>query len=80
MDETKILSPRDILVIFTDGVVDTENQRGEAFGTKRLMAAVTKYRNLPAKALIQEIINQTRIFNDFQPFQDDFTLVIVKKE
>jgi len=80
MDETKILSPRDILVIFTDGVVDTEDQSGEAFGTKRLMAAVTKYRNLPAKALIQEIINQTRIFNDFQPFQDDFTLVIVKKE
>jgi len=80
MDETKILSPRDILVIFTDGVVDTEDRCGEAFGTKRLMAAVTKYRNLPAKALIQEIINQTRIFNDFQPFQDDFTLVIVKKE
>ncbi|HEY9122118.1 MAG TPA: GAF domain-containing SpoIIE family protein phosphatase [Brevefilum sp.] len=80
MDETKTISPSDILVFFTDGVVDTENHDGEAFGTRRLMAAVTKYRNLSSKALIQEIINQTRIFNDFQPFQDDFTLVIVKKE
>ena len=80
LDETKKLSPGDILVIFTDGVMDTEDHHGEAFGIKRLMAAVTKNRNLPAKALINEIINQTRIFNDFQPFQDDFTLVILKKE
>lgn len=80
MDETKTLSPGDLLVIYTDGVVDTENGQGKAFGIKRLMAIIGKNRGFSAKALIKEVINGTRQFNGFQPFQDDFTLVIIKKE
>jgi len=80
VDESKRLSHGDILVIFTDGVVDTENHQGEAFGSKRLMKVIGKSKNLPAKALIQAVINETRHFRGFHPFQDDFTLVIIKKE
>jgi sigma-B regulation protein RsbU (phosphoserine phosphatase) len=79
-DESTTLSPGDILVIFTDGVVDTENRQGKAFGGKILMNVIAENRSLPAKDIIQKVISETRIFSEFQPLLDDFTLVILKKE
>ena len=80
VDESKNISQGDILVVYTDGVVDIENQKGKAFGSKRLMKVIEKNRGFSAKDLIKEIINQTQHFSGFQPFQDDFTLVILKKK
>ena len=78
IDEIKNISHGDILVIYTDGVVDTENQKSKAFGIKKLTKVVAKNRELSARKLIQEVINQTRLFSGYQPFRDDFTLVILK--
>ncbi len=79
VDESKRLSQGDILVIFTDGVLDVENYQGEAFGSSRLMEIISKNIGMSAKKLIQEVINETRVFGGYQPYQDDFTLVILKK-
>ena len=80
VDESKTISPGDILVIFTDGVVDTENYRGDAFGSQQLMTIIAKKRDLSSKELIQQVVKQIRRFGEFHPFQDDFTLVIIKKD
>ena len=79
-NESKFLSYGDVLILFTDGVVEIENQKGEPFGVKRLTAIVNKHRQLPAKDLIQKVIAETKSFSGSQTYQDDFTLVIVKKE
>jgi serine phosphatase RsbU (regulator of sigma subunit) len=61
-------------------VVEIENHKGDPFGVERLMILVSQYRHLPAKALLQKVINETKSFSGSQTYLDDFTLVIVKKE
>jgi serine phosphatase RsbU (regulator of sigma subunit) len=80
LDEIKDLKTGDILVMFTDGVMDAENLEGEAFGTRRLLKAIVTHRALPATQMIQKVIDETRAFCGFRPYQDDFSMVIVKKE
>ena len=79
-NESKFLSYGDILILYTDGVVEIENHNGDPFGVERLMTLVSQYRHLPAKALLQKVINETKSFSGSQTYLDDFTLVIVKKE
>ncbi len=80
VDEIKKISHGDILVVFTDGVLDVENYQGEAFGSTRLMNVIAENKGSSAKNMIQDVISETKVFGGFQPYQDDFTLVILKKE
>lgn len=69
----------DILVLYTDGVLDLTNAADEAFGMERLRAALTGSRHLPASAMIKAVIQSTREFSGTKSFPDDFTLVIIKR-
>ena len=71
--------PGDILVLYTDGVVEMENPAGQPFRVARLMQAVQDNRSLPAGALVQEIIAETQAFSENMACLDDFTLVVVKR-
>lgn len=74
------LSQDDILLMYTDGVVEIENQAGEAFGMARLAKLVRDNRDLNAADLIQRVIDATRAFSGSELYLDDFTLVIAKRE
>lgn len=78
-NENMLLAQNDILVMYTDGVVEIENPAGQAFGVKRLLTVIHQNRKLPAEALIQQVISATRGFSGYQTYLDDFTLVIVKR-
>jgi sigma-B regulation protein RsbU (phosphoserine phosphatase) len=77
--EKIVLSPGDILAIYTDGVVELVDQQGIGFGTDRLAIVLHENRSLSAAELIQCIIRETQKFSGSQSYQDDFTLVIVKR-
>jgi phosphoserine phosphatase RsbU/P len=70
----------DIMVMYTDGVTDTENEQGEQFDNDRLVELVRKNRRLPAKEIREKIFKEIAKFRyaDYKP--DDLTLVIVKAE
>ena len=71
------LSPGDVVVFYTDGVTEAENQIGEEFGMERLSAIVRGGSSLSAKNLMIDIYNASANFcgNDFN---DDVTLLVVK--
>jgi sigma-B regulation protein RsbU (phosphoserine phosphatase) len=78
-NESMTLSAGDILVMYTDGVIELENQTGEAFGYDRLKNLISQYKALTAKDLISKVINETGAFSDYKTPLDDFTLVIIKR-
>jgi phosphoserine phosphatase RsbU/P len=80
VNENMTLSAGDILVMYTDGVIELENQTGEAFGFDRLKNLVSHYKELAAKDLIRKVVSETGAFSAFKTPLDDFTLVIIKKE
>jgi serine phosphatase RsbU (regulator of sigma subunit) len=68
----------DALLLYTDGVVEAENDRGEFFGEDRLNQLYSEYQSLPAQEVIDKIFHQVRIFTGLHIFSDDISMVVMK--
>ena len=71
------LGPGDVVVFYTDGVTEAENQFGEEFGMQRLSAIVRRGSSLPAEDLMADIYNSAASFCG-DNFNDDVTILVVK--
>jgi len=67
----------DVLVFYTDGVTEAENQLGEEFGMERLSATVLHGSLLSAEDLMTNIYNAAADFCS-DNFNDDVTILVVK--
>lgn len=67
----------DIVVFYTDGVTEAENQLGEEFGLERLSAVVRRGSSLSAEDLMVDIYNSAADFCG-DNFNDDVTILVVK--
>src|SRR6266852_1771110 len=72
------LTAGDIVVFYTDGVTEAENQLGEEFGIERLSAVVQGGSSLSAEELTINIFNSAANFCGDVGFHDDVTIVVVK--
>ncbi|MDH3999439.1 MAG: SpoIIE family protein phosphatase, partial [Desulfuromonadales bacterium] len=70
----------DVLLMYTDGVTEAENDRGDFFGEERLAALLTAHAHLPPKELIDLIFEQVRLFTGHHSFLDDVSLLIMRIE
>jgi len=68
----------DLLVCYTDGVTEAINHLEEAYGEKRLMEAVKKYRHLTAREIIGKVEDDVVDFAGQEPQFDDITLLVMK--
>jgi phosphoserine phosphatase RsbU/P len=80
--DTEIAALRrgDILVLYTDGVVEIFNRKKEQFGIERLEEVARRSRGGSADIVLQEIVKATRSFSGLSASQDDSTLVVIKRE
>ena len=69
----------DILVLYTDGIVEQINHQEEVFGVQRLVQAIQENRHLSSAELINKVIEATRNHSVDSGFLDDLTLVIVRR-
>jgi sigma-B regulation protein RsbU (phosphoserine phosphatase) len=76
--ETVVLSPGDILLLYTDGVTEAMNSRDEEFGENRLAELVQQKSDLSPKELIKELRLSLREFIRGRGFADDLTIVVGK--
>ena len=71
------LRPGDVLVLYSDGVTEAESEKGEFFGTDRLIELLRRNTSLSAAALAQSIVDAVDTFAK-GPRSDDLTIVVVK--
>jgi serine phosphatase RsbU (regulator of sigma subunit) len=71
------LFPGDVLVLYTDGVTEASNDRGEEFGERLLIEALRQYRELSCQALLAAIVDGVRRFGS-QEQHDDITVIVAK--
>jgi serine phosphatase RsbU (regulator of sigma subunit) len=69
------LAPGDMLVLYTDGVTEAFNPRGEMFGEAGLAAAMQQAAGRPAGAAAHALREAVTDFAAGQPFADDVTIV-----
>ncbi len=75
-----VLARGDMLLLYTDGVIEVVNKEDEEFGVGRLVATVGRSLDLPVSEIIGEIVRATQDFSGLESYNDDFTLVIVRRE
>lgn len=68
----------DFVVLYTDGLVEAADAKGERFGTKRLLQIVERSSEKNAKDLLDVLMAAWRKFIDAKPIQDDVTVVVLK--
>ncbi|HKY31894.1 MAG TPA: SpoIIE family protein phosphatase [Candidatus Polarisedimenticolia bacterium] len=73
------LSPGDILVAFSDGVTESQNQAGEEFGEERLIELITRERGRPAAQLQEMVSAALKGFAGLEPQYDDVTLLVIRR-
>ncbi len=76
--ETISISPESLLVMFSDGVTETENAGGEEFGEKRLLDVVQRNRNASAHAIMQSLVAAAEAWAGTAEQSDDFTIMVAR--
>ncbi|UCE18121.1 MAG: SpoIIE family protein phosphatase [Gemmatimonadota bacterium] len=72
------LNPGHILVMYSDGITETENEKEEQFGEERLIRIIREHADLKATEISERIIDQVNSFSQESPQQDDMTLIVMK--
>ncbi len=73
-----LLETGDSLVLFTDGLSEARDLRGEEFGVERLKEVIEKNSHLSAKKLVEKIFAQIEKFTLDNRKYDDQTIVVLK--
>ena len=63
------------IILFTDGVLEAENQEGEPFFEKRLMEIIKRHSGNSLEHLLDGILSSVLAFSDAQHFDDDVCLL-----
>jgi sigma-B regulation protein RsbU (phosphoserine phosphatase) len=69
-----------VLVAYSDGVTETQNPKGEEFGTVRLQEVISQNLDRTASGIRDKIEAALSAFAQGTPAVDDITLLIVKRE
>jgi len=72
------LEPSDRFMLYTDGVTETENAEGEAFGDRQLERVLCVNRLQPASELSRQVLSELQKWRaSAVSQQDDITLIVV---
>jgi serine phosphatase RsbU (regulator of sigma subunit) len=74
------LRPGDMLILTTDGIVEVNDGANQWFEREQLTTLVSELRAVAAEEMIQRIVGAAREFSGAVDFEDDVTLVVVKRD
>lgn len=73
-----VCKPGDIMIICTDGLIESVNANGEQYGSNRLAYIVKKYGDLEGSAIAKKVKEDVQKFCDTTNSRDDRTLLVIK--
>jgi sigma-B regulation protein RsbU (phosphoserine phosphatase) len=75
---SEVLEPGSLLVLYSDGITEAHNGRGETYGTHRLVSAAFRVREADADRMVARILGDVQDFTAGIPIEDDLTLVVLR--
>jgi len=80
-EQSKIeLRGGDLLLCYTDGITEPENEYGEMFGEQRLIELVTRNADRDDAQIIRTVMDAVRQWTGSPELSDDMTIVLVSKQ
>lgn len=73
------MDPKDILILYTDGLIESKNLEGKEFGLDRMISIAKKHSRSSAERIAKQILKAETQWRTDNPQEDDITLVVVKR-
>jgi serine phosphatase RsbU (regulator of sigma subunit) len=73
------LEPGDLLLLYTDGLTEAENDEEEEFGVERVEAVVAALDEVAAEPACRQLLAAVDAFAGGRPLGDDATLLVVER-
>ncbi len=74
------LDPGDVIAIYTDGVVENDDDERGDFGVARLTELIVRHRARPPQEIVDVVVGETRQYHGISVYPDDFTLLVLKRD
>ena len=79
-DESRLeLKSNDLLVCFTDGITEPENEYGEMFGEDRLIELIARSSHLNDEQIVELVLDSDREWTATDELQDDMTVLLARR-
>jgi hypothetical protein len=78
--ETIQVTPGSVLFLYTDGIIDAHNSRGEFFGENQLIQTLSSHGQWTAGEIQETVISRIFNFAGAEMQNDDITLMILKRD
>ncbi len=73
------LDPGDIILMFTDGIIEITDIQNDMFGTDRLIEVVRANQNESSTVIIDRILKSIKDFGKSNILLDDATMIVIKR-
>jgi DNA-binding NarL/FixJ family response regulator len=74
------LIPGDLLLLYTDGILDAQNRHGEFYGEPRLLQAARAQSSTSARQIVDSVLSDIAGFTGSAPVNDDVILMVLKRK
>ncbi len=74
------MNPGDILVLYSDGVIERQNTAGDFFGLERLQELVRQHRTRNTQEIVDLVFDTIYKFGDQTNWRDDTTVLVIKRD
>jgi serine phosphatase RsbU (regulator of sigma subunit) len=75
-----LLHPGDLLLLYTDGVTEAHNPRGDLFGMKRLESLMNRNHMRPLTHIARILLEEVQQFCEGSPQADDLTFLFLQRK
>jgi sigma-B regulation protein RsbU (phosphoserine phosphatase) len=72
------LSPDDVVIFYTDGIIEAQNMQSELYGTERLCRIINQYSNLTPGEIMEQVLTDVRAFAHPLHLEDDVSIIVMK--
>jgi phosphoserine phosphatase RsbU/P len=80
-EESRVeLAPGDLLVCYTDGITEPENEYGEMFGDERLIELIEKNAERDEETIASMVMDAVRQWTNSPELFDDMTLLLARRQ
>ncbi len=75
---SRSLAPGDLLVLYTDGIIEAPSPSGEEYGDERLARLLIAHRERPPLETMNEVLEDVARWTEGAPAHDDLTIVLAQ--
>jgi serine phosphatase RsbU (regulator of sigma subunit) len=79
-EKKDILGQQDTLLLFTDGITEAQNEKGDFYGDSRLQEFLLNARQTEPEDMISHLLDEVQQFAGKENFEDDVSVVILKPQ